>query len=219
MSRAHPPNIYIVGAQCTGKTTLVNALAASFDAYASASTSPLPLPAIIREVARSVLSKHHLTAHDIRISPDRCSHLQLLILQAQHASEQHALETSPWFISDRSGLDPLIYAERHVGAAFARKMLSTPEWRSLGASLARSVIFVCEPTGGWLADDGVRLMPLDGDDWQACHRRFCAWLAALGLEYRVVPSTMPDLGERVRFVWHEWEGSRKWRTETGLPDE
>ncbi|KAG6008458.1 hypothetical protein E4U21_004480 [Claviceps maximensis] len=207
MDKIHPPNIYIIGAQCTGKTTLVNALAAHARANSSINSDvslPCVRPAIIQEVARTVLSTHDFTAHDISTSVQRCSTLQMLILRAQHAREREALETSTWFISDRSGLDPLVYAERHVGPAFVRDMMLTAEWQQLRASLARSLILVCEPVEEWLVDDGVRLMPADWQDWRDYHRRFCSFLEALGLEYQVVPSTMPQLGLRVRYVWDEW---------------
>ncbi|KAG5983616.1 hypothetical protein E4U55_007716 [Claviceps digitariae] len=199
-----PPNIYIIGAQCTGKTTLVNALVASLD-----DSLPCVRPAIIGEVARTVLSTHDFTAHDITTSIQRCSKLQMLILKAQHAQEQQALNTSTWFISDRSGLDPLVYAERHVGPALVRKMMATPEWHQLRTSLARSLVFVCEPTEEWLVDDGVRLMPTDREDWMDYHRRFCSVLEALGLDYKLVPSTMPQLELRVQYVWEEWKGRSK----------
>ncbi|KAG5926767.1 hypothetical protein E4U42_002961 [Claviceps africana] len=194
-----PPNIYIIGAQSTGKTTLVNALAASADHL-----PPSTRPSIISEVARAVLAKHDFRAHDIRASHQRCSALQMLILKAQHDQEQEALRTNSWFISDRSGLDPLVYAERHVSPAFARTMMRTPEWQSLRSSLARSLIVVCEPVRGWLVDDGVRLMPADDEDWRDYHRRFCSCLDALGLEYRLLPSIKPHLEWRVRHVWEAW---------------
>ncbi|KAG5982456.1 hypothetical protein E4U43_006439 [Claviceps pusilla] len=201
MNKTHPPNIYIIGAQCTGKTTLVNALAASFNDF-----PPCARPAVIKEVARTVLTAHDLSAHDIRTSAPRSALLQMLILKAQHAREQEALQTSTWFISDRSGLDPLVYAERHVGPAFVREMMSTSEWQHLRASLARALILVCEPVEEWLVDDGVRLMPTDREDWRDYHGRFCSLLESLGLQYRLVPSTMAHLGMRVRYVWEQWKG-------------
>ncbi|KAK4665194.1 uncharacterized protein QC763_510390 [Podospora pseudopauciseta] len=56
---SQPPNIYIVGAQCTGKMTLVKNLHANFEF--NSSHEP---PVLITEVARTVLKKHSFTAAD-----------------------------------------------------------------------------------------------------------------------------------------------------------
>ena len=102
-----PKDIYIVGAQCTGKTTLITALSNHITSPSVSSTIPAPL--IVTEVARTVLRKHKFTASDITSSPDKSLLFQRLILEAQYAAEK-AAETSPWFISDRSGFDPIVYA-------------------------------------------------------------------------------------------------------------
>ncbi|GAB0137628.1 epichloenin A synthetase [Epichloe bromicola] len=200
-----PTCIYIVGAQSTGKTTLVNALEASYDDGNLA----LDRPVIIREVARTVLSEYDFNAHDISTSAKRCSTIQTLILKAQCWHEENALRTGSWFISDRSGLDPIVYAERHVGPAFANEMMLMDEWKKHRDSLARSLIFVCEITSAWLVDDGVRLMPTDWEDWKDYHELFCSRLHDLGLDFRVIPSTMLNLQERVEYVWEEWNRSMR----------
>ncbi len=81
-------NIYIVGAQCTGKTTLVNALESHFDE----TPDPSLRPTFIREVARTVLDTHGFTALDITSSGERCMTLQKLILDAQVLAERSALQ-------------------------------------------------------------------------------------------------------------------------------
>ncbi|GJC90547.1 hypothetical protein ColLi_13385 [Colletotrichum liriopes] len=130
MASSNHRNIYIVGAQCTGKTTLVNALETYFIAAQPPSTA-CPRPVIISEVARSVLRTHAITAAEIRSSPDRALELQKLILHAQVPAERHALDTAGWFISDRSGVDPICYAFSYAGNEGAALLLASEEWDEL----------------------------------------------------------------------------------------
>lgn len=146
-----PTCIYIVGAQSKGKTTLVNALEASSD------DGNLALD-------RHVIIRYDFNAHDISTNAKRCSTIQTLTMKTQCWHEENALRTGSRFISDRSGLDPTVYTERHVGPAFANEMMLMDEWKKLRDSLVRSLIFVCEITSAWQVDDGVRLMPTNRED-------------------------------------------------------
>ncbi|KAK4144579.1 AAA domain-containing protein [Dichotomopilus funicola] len=206
-----PPSIYIVGAQCTGKTTLVNNLRAYF---ASAIPSALP-PAIVTEVARTVLQTHHFTARDVRI-PARSLELQRLILQAQAIAERAAAaatqtkgEAGPgWFISDRSGADPIAYAIRYVGSDATQDLINCSEWSSeLRDRMRASVVVVCEASGvaaGWLTDDGVRLMPRDLGEWVGFHEMFCEFLKGQGIGYHVLKAEIGGHQDRVKFVVQRW---------------
>src|SRR5579871_4364415 len=78
-----PISIYIIGAQCTGKTTLAEALLEQLRKDKRIN-SPLYL---IREVARDVLRKYHFSRDDITTSPEKALELQRLILRAQFEEE------------------------------------------------------------------------------------------------------------------------------------
>lgn len=100
------PNIYIIGAPSTGKSTLVDDLEAFITSSSDQlEAGALPRPTVIREVAREVLKKHGFTREEIRSSKARCFQLQQCILQEQFSAEKNAATTSstPWVISDRSG--------------------------------------------------------------------------------------------------------------------
>ena len=198
-----PKNIYIVGAQCTGKTTLIGALSSHFTA-SSLSTTPAPL--VFTEVARTVLRKHNLTGSDIASSPSTNLLFQQLMIEAQYATEKVA-ETSQWFISDRSGFDPIVYARRYVGEEGARSLMEMEIWGELKERMGRSLVIVCEAGADWLVDDGVRLMPENKEDWVAFHDLFCELLRDAGLDFVVLPCEMKDLAERVRFVLDCWRGT------------
>ena len=201
-----PKSIYIVGAQSTGKTTLIGALSSHFNASSLASTTTTPAPLILTEVARTVLRKHNLTGSDIASSPSTNLLFQQLMLEAQYATEKVA-ETSQWFISDRSGFDPIVYARRYVGKEGARSLTGMEIWGELKERMGRSLVVVCEAGADWLVDDGMRLMPENKEDWVAFHDLFCELLRDAGLDFVVLPCEMKDLVERVRFVLDCWRGT------------
>ncbi|KAM7212711.1 AAA domain containing protein [Rhypophila decipiens] len=195
----NPCNIYLVGAQCTGKTTLTNALSAHFEH----SLPPESRPGVIKEVARTVLVKHKFTAEDIVSTPGRCLLLQTLILVAQAQAEGNV------FIAANAGADPIVYAMAYMSADAAiggggESLLETAAWTELRGRLAQSLIVVCEAGMGWLIDDGVRLMPKNMDEWITFHRLFCQFLDEQSLRYVVLPRQMVDIQKRVDFVLSEW---------------
>ncbi|CAF3646227.1 unnamed protein product [Fusarium graminearum] len=87
------PNIYIIGPQSTGKTTLIHKLQDDLQLWLTGTS--IESPSIISEVARTVLTKHNYSAHDIQTLKTRCLELQQLILEAQAVAEEEALQTSP----------------------------------------------------------------------------------------------------------------------------
>ncbi|KAL1647120.1 hypothetical protein SLS58_002891 [Diplodia intermedia] len=200
------PNIYVVGAQSTGKTTLVNALESHFaDAKNRIQNGVhVPAPGVIREVARSVLTQHNFSRDDIRTSTERCLELQRHILAAQWQQERLVLSQSRWFISDRSGLDPITYAQKFGGKSAACILLDCESWHELKERLKSSVVVVCRPETEFLKDDGVRLMPEDIREWEDLHSTFCNILEENGVEYFVRAGVM-SAEEYVRMIRMLWD--------------
>jgi nicotinamide riboside kinase len=205
-SAAIIPNIYIIGPQSTGKTTLVNKLRHDLQHWLA--DAAIEAPQIVSEVARTVLTQHKYTADDITSSTDRCLELQKLILEAQASAEKQALLHSSWFISDRSGFDPLVYAREYVSPDAVVEMQKLPAWMEVKSRMENSLIVVCEAGTPWLMDDGVRLMPDSEDSWMKLSRDFCMLLDESGFSYCVVPRTMLGLSERAEFVLAKWEERR-----------
>jgi hypothetical protein len=233
-----PRCLYIIGAQCTGKTTLVNALEADFTIlppplvptsrtavadFIAAAVPPgktlkplqpfppelvrafntfappgtklldqdaleavedaavgtedtatqeldtdtndirpvLANPLVIREVARTVMREKGFSRDDITTSPTRALRFQKHIIEAQLEAERSAkgLTTHSYnlFISDRSGLDPIIYAKLFAGDEAANGMLSSKTWKELERNMKAGVVMLCEAGCTWLVDDGTRL--------------------------------------------------------------
>jgi len=120
------------------------------------------------------------------------------------AAERSALREKSWFVSDRSGVDPIIYAMRYVGLDSARSLCESAEWSELKDRMTNSLVVLCE-AGTWLVDDGVRLMPENKQDWIQFHAMFYTFLDEIGLQYHLVPCAMEDLSNRVSFVVSKWE--------------
>jgi nicotinamide riboside kinase len=195
-----PPNIYIIGAQSTGKTTLVGAIQ---DILLESPPFPVYPPSIISEIARTVLAVHKFETHEIRDSPRRCFELQSLILRAQYRAEE-AVAPSGWTLSDRSAVDPIVYAKQLVGDEASDKLRQSTEWVVLKERMRKSLVVVCEAGVHWLEDDGTRLMPKDEAEWMKFHRTFCQVLEQAHIPYIVVSRSLLDLTERARFVLKNW---------------
>jgi nicotinamide riboside kinase len=203
MDQCLPPNIYIIGAQCTGKTTLVNALEKHFSRAPVYFDRPTPAPGILIEVARGVLRSYSFTAADIETSPSKALELQSLILRAQDEAESALVDR--WFVSDRSGVDTAIYAERFGGPGALNILMSEPGWKRTLRRMRSAVIVVCEAGVPWLVDDGTRLMPKTMADWMQVHDSFCRLLRSFGLGFAVLPRDLTALDARVEFVVELWE--------------
>ncbi|KAL8765953.1 MAG: hypothetical protein Q9194_006409 [Teloschistes cf. exilis] len=200
-----PPNIYIIGAQSTGKTTLVTALSEHFR-QSSSLYALAKEPYQIKETARNVLKQQYFTASDITNSKIRALELQRLIIEAQAAAETELGET--WYISDRSALDAVVYAQQYVGATEAGDLQQEAAWDGIVRRMKAGVVILCEPNAKWLIDDGVRLMPRDQSEWLKLHSHFSDLLAGNGIEYTVLPSSIAQLTERVNLVVDQWNRKR-----------
>lgn len=198
-------NIYIIGAQCTGKTTLVNALAAHYARQQDADQ-----PAVIREVARSVLTRDGFTRQDIETSPMRAMQLQAAILAAQHKAEATILEgtRATWYISDRSGLDPLAYASTFVDREAVDTLLATSDWQRLETSMKSGLVVLCEAGCEWLVDDGTRLMPKSNEEWDRIHVAFQSLLAEREIRFVMLSRNIRSVEDRVAFVTSHHEQDR-----------
>ncbi|KAI4148015.1 MAG: hypothetical protein LQ340_005278 [Diploschistes diacapsis] len=197
-------NIYITGAQSTGKTTIVDALEEIFCSCSNAIAceNETTKPIIIREVARNVLRTYNFTRDDITSSASRALQLQQHILKAQFEAEESASCQSPssWYITDRSGMDPIVYASVFVGQAAAQELLASAQWHELERRMKEGIVFLCEAGTRWLVDDGTRLMPNNEEQWMEMDQTFRQLLEARQIDYIVIPKQLYEIGGRVRLV-------------------
>jgi nicotinamide riboside kinase len=209
-----PKNVYIIGPQCTGKSTLVKALENAYKEAANENRvqryAASPQPTIVQEVARTVFQKQGFTRNDLRNSKLRALQVQEYILEAQRNAESAASAdtASTWYICDRSGLDPIVYAHMYVGAAAAADMLASDTWQYLERKMKQGIVFLCEAGCSWLVDDGTRLMPSGVEEWMKTESVFREQLVARDIKYSIVPRDMGSLQERVQLVKKTIEAAR-----------
>lgn len=196
-----PKNIFVIGAQCTGKTTLVDALEKHFVSHPEGLMSAQQ-PTIIREVARSVLRIHGFSRDDITNSPERALQLQEKILDAQSEAECAATNDSnaSWYIADRSGIDPIVYASVFVSEKASQKLFTSSTWTQLEKNMKAGLVVLCEAGWNFLQDDGTRLMPKDAADWDRVDLAFRKLLKECSVDFVVLPKGVQDREERLKAV-------------------
>ncbi|KXT15501.1 hypothetical protein AC579_3394 [Pseudocercospora musae] len=188
-------NIYIVGPSCTGKTTLLNGLKEYFEQQ-SLSFGGAP-PAIIAETAREVLKELDFKQGEYFHDPKKVLTLQQAILNSQYNAESLASRVPHWYISDRSGLDPIVYTALFVSDTAVREMIGSPQWKYLEQKMRAGTVLLCEAGGPWLTNDGVRWMPKDEGEWTEHEQKFRTMLETLGIPFTLVSKEVLDLKERV----------------------
>ncbi|RAK97308.1 ATP/GTP-binding protein [Aspergillus ibericus CBS 121593] len=180
-----PRTIYIVGAHCTGKTTLTKALNPRYTDT-------------IDEVVRHVMRTDGYNASHVR-HPMAGLELQKRTLLAQFKAEGE-MQDKP-FLSDRSGIDPIVYAGFFLGRSAAEKLAGLKEWHVLRERMRKALVIVCEPANeSWLSSDGVRMTCESIDEWRLLGQAFRAALQEHGIEFVAIPDDLENLDERVRFV-------------------
>ena len=114
-----------------------------------------------------------------------------------------------WFISDRSGVDAIIYDKCFANKSGVEKLLNITAWKELKKTLRDSLIIVCEPVLTWLKENRLRLMlkdPLARTELVfIIHRKFCNFLDDAKFQYTILSNTQHELSDRVSFVIEEWE--------------
>lgn len=191
-------NIFIIGAQSTGKSTLVEALKGI---YTNNTGPESPKVIIIEEVARKVLEDLGISGPDSINSTEDFLQLQAAVLKGQLGAESKAKRKNvAWYISDRSGLDPIVYARLFVGNEGAQMLLESMEWASLERNTKAGWVFLCEAGCTWLVDDGMRLMPKDLEEKEHVDQAFRSLLRERKIEYCIVPRSVTAMDERVALV-------------------
>ncbi|EGN92536.1 hypothetical protein SERLA73DRAFT_190868 [Serpula lacrymans var. lacrymans S7.3] len=190
MSKALSPlNIFIVGPSCTGKTTLCNALSKKLG---------LNNALFIKEVARSVMREQGYTRADVGNIE-----MQKAIMTAQLEREDGALSEAERLaghiiLSDRSGIDPIIYAtltarNENEGQQHKNQLMRLPIFQKALSKYRQSIFVLLAPVEEWLVDDGVRSL----DDSAQCVETFRRTLDELGIKYYEIGRETMDLIARV----------------------
>ena len=178
------PALYVVGPSSSGKTTLCRAIAAQIG---------LSSPAYITEVARNVMKTtgfNRKTVHELE--------MQRAIMEAQLRADALARDSVrcgayPMVLSDRSALDPIVYAGL-VSEDGANELINTPAFQAALVDYRKSTFILLKPIPEWLVDDGVRSL----DDLESYTMAFEALLARLGISYETLDESCRELEDRVK---------------------
>jgi len=181
--------IYVVGPSATGKTTLCKALASRLD---------VKEPAFITEVARKVMRETGFSREDVGKLAMQLAILKAQVLADHQARAAVAENASPVLLSDRSAIDPIVYAylSGDSGPSLASVLLNTEEFNQVIEAYRRSKFVLLTPIPEWVVDDGVRSL----GDGRACFGHFRYLLKELSIPYIEIDGSCRFLEERVSRV-------------------
>jgi nicotinamide riboside kinase len=187
-------NMYIIGPQSTGKTTLVNAIALRLG-------GDIP---IIQEVARTVMQEKGYSRIDVDSdNRDRRFSLQKDIFIAQAEKEVSFIKSGICFVSDRSAIDPLVYLMHYSGSEELERITSTYEWREVRdryADTKECLVVLLLPVVAFLVDDSVRYMAKSLEDWHTFASNFRRFMREQGIPFTEMGEDCLDIEERVARV-------------------
>jgi nicotinamide riboside kinase len=187
-------NVYIIGPQSTGKTTLVKALVDCLGGNVP----------VIQEVARNVMREKGYSRIDVDSNDDeRKFGLQCDIFNAQVEKELVLTQAGTPFVSDRSAVDPLIYLLHYSGRETTNRITSKDEWRKVRdryADTNQSLIVLLSPVREFLIDDDVRYMSKSLNDWHLLAADFRLFLAEEEIPFIEIGKDVLDIKDRVAHV-------------------
>ena len=195
-------NVYVIGPQSTGKTTLIKALVEFFGGDG----------AVIQEVARNVMREKGYSRIDVDSNDDeRKFGLQRDIFNAQVEKELALVQAGTPFVSDRSAVDPLIYLLHYCGRETMSRITSTDEWRKVRdryADTKQSLLVLLSPVREFLIDDNVRYMSKSLDDWHLLATNFRLFLVEEEIAFIEMGKDVLDIKDRVARVITELNSER-----------
>lgn len=130
--------------------------------------------------------------------------MQQAILEAHLDRELQLRRKGIPILSDRSGLDPIVYAlttannleERESRRRHLVAVEGFTEALADYQSTENAVVVLLMPVKEWLVDDGVRSL----EDGEVCAEEFQMLMKILEIQFHKLGGEMKDLEDRTRFV-------------------
>src|SRR5271170_5576290 len=190
-------NVYIIGPQSTGKTTMVKALVERLK-------GDVP---VIQEIARHVMKEKGYSRIDVDSTDlERRFAMQNDIFHAQLEKEDSYLESGTNFVSDRSAIDPLVYLMHYSGTNMADKIISRVEWQKVReryGDMKESLVVLLLPVEEFLIDDDIRYMAKSIQDWHSLAASFQRFLHEQDISAIEFGEECRNIGNRVERVLTE----------------
>jgi nicotinamide riboside kinase len=152
-------------------------------------------PAVVKEVARHVMETQGYSRKDVGSLK-----MQQAILEA-HLKEEKKGWGCPIQLSDRSAIDPIVYAvltspDENEAQRRREILVNSPDFKNALPRYRRSTFILLAPVADWLKDDGVRLL----EHQARCFEVFRQILVELGIPFLEIGAQMRFLEERVTMV-------------------
>lgn len=186
-------SVCFIGPQSTGKTTLSNALQEKFGSNVF----------LLKEVARTVLKTFDCNTDHIFSDSEKCYDLQKRILFAQCRSEFQLAEQHTIYISDRSAIDPIVYAKFHLKPEAHQSLCELDIWKNMKLvyqNQSEMLLVLIEPNEMFLKSDGTRKMPQDLKEWSLLHECFVSFLSEHNIPCKVIPGNVTSIEQRTAMV-------------------
>eukprot|EP01130_Rhizamoeba_saxonica_P007674 TRINITY_DN310_c0_g2_i3.p1 TRINITY_DN310_c0_g2~~TRINITY_DN310_c0_g2_i3.p1 ORF type:complete len:645 (+),score=105.68 TRINITY_DN310_c0_g2_i3:1230-3164(+) len=183
--------MYIIGAHCVGKTTLLNYFV---------NQQPRQVHHI-KEVARNLLSKSKINKKDLQ-DDDVFFSFQQQLFERQNICEKERMHRS--FVSDRCCLDPLVYTREKSEEKynlFCEKNKAQLEQIKDRYRKQNTHLVIIKPNPNIVKDDGVRLNA-DIEHMNQVHECYTDTLEELGIEYDIIHAE--PLEERYSIICDIW---------------
>jgi nicotinamide riboside kinase len=195
-SRGQGPlvDVYVIGPQSTGKTTLVTALRAKLG-----KDTP-----VIEEVARTVMRERGYSREDVDSADiNRKFSMQRDIFKEQMRQEISFQRDKIRFLSDRCAIDPLVYLMHYSGKEVVQRITMTDEWRRLRNRYRdpkRSLVILLLPVDEFLTDDNVRYVAKTLEDWYSLAESFRRFMLEENILFIEIGKECVNLEERVQQI-------------------
>jgi len=146
----------------------------------------------VAEVARHVMATQGYTRKDVG-----SLEMQQAILEA-HLKEEQKGWHCPIQLSDRSAIDPIVYAvltssDENEAQRRREILMNSPDFKNALPIYRRSTFILLAPVADWLEDDGIRLL----EHQERCFEVFKQTLVELGIPFLEIGAQMRFLEERV----------------------
>ncbi|KZT63462.1 hypothetical protein DAEQUDRAFT_733789 [Daedalea quercina L-15889] len=185
--------VYVLGPSSSGKSTLCDALARYLG---------LDRARYVREVARTVMREQGFTRKDVDTYAMQHA-IMTAQLNAEEAIQARSIgatdDTGVVLLSDRSAIDPIVYASTSKSPAaedMRHRLMQNPQFQATLPLYRRSLFIVLQPVKEWIRDDGVRSLE---DPWQY-NKQLFATLEELNIPYVTIGADLKDIDSRVAFV-------------------
>ncbi|KAH7089332.1 AAA domain-containing protein, partial [Auriculariales sp. MPI-PUGE-AT-0066] len=185
-------SVFVCGPSSSGKTTLCNALAKHL---------ALDSNLYIRETARKVMQTQGFSRKDVHTYEMKFAILTAQVaaedMAIQHVSQMDRIDGQPIILSDRSGMDAVVYADLDPDGAEQKRQLTRLEPFNRAVERYRDSLFiVLEPVQEWIVDDGVRSLY----GVEEYHSHFIQFLQQWQVPFKQLGPEVLSLDERVSHV-------------------